>query len=171
MDEIGPYEVVVRVLGGAFFGGILGWESEVSEKPAGLRTNMLVAIGAATATLAALGLYNSLSGSRPAEQINSDPIRIISGVIGGLGFLGAGSIIQSRGEVQGITTAATIWVVGGIGIACGLGNYVLALTSAIITFVVLFVIGKFEVSSLAPENLQNSDRKSVQLKSENESEN
>ena len=118
-----------------------------------------------------LGLYNSLSGSRPAEQINSDPIRIISGVIGGLGFLGAGSIIQSRGEVQGITTAATIWVVGGIGIACGLGNYVLALTSAIITFVVLFVIGKFEVSSLAPENLQNSDRKSVQLKSENESEN
>ncbi|QEG36952.1 MgtC/SapB family protein [Bythopirellula goksoeyrii] len=162
MFDLEFYNILMRIVGAAACGGILGWEREVSDKPAGLRTNMLVAIGAATATLAALELYSGIAELYPGEKITSDPIRIISGVIGGLGFLGAGAIIQSRGQVQGMTTAATIWVVGGIGVACGLGNYALAITSVIITFVVLFIIGKFEVSTLAPKSVQENNSGSAE---------
>ncbi len=159
MKEVEIYDVVIRILSAALCGGLLGWEREVSDKPAGLRTNMLVAIGASTAALAALQLYHAIADTYPGKVVSADPVRIVSGVIGGLGFLGAGAIIQSQGQVQGMTTAATIWVVGGIGVACGLGNYLLAVTTVIVTFLVLYVIGKFEVSSLAPEPLQKNNRK------------
>ncbi len=158
MVEAGFYDVTLRLLGATLCGGILGWEREASDKPAGLRTNMLVAIGAATATLAALDLYSTISRNHPGENISVDPIRIISGVIGGLGFLGAGAIIQSQGQIQGMTTAATIWVVGGIGVACGLGKLSIALPAMLITFVVLYAIGKFEQSHLAPASLQKQNR-------------
>jgi len=157
VDDIDTVGLALRIGSAALCGGVLGWEREASDKPAGLRTNMLVAIGAATATIAALDLFASLA--RDAEgAVSSDPIRIISGVIGGLGFLGAGAILQSQGRIQGMTTAATIWVVGGVGIACGLGNFSLALVSVTISFVVLFVIGKFAQSEIAPESLQKSDQ-------------
>ncbi|QDS99487.1 MgtC/SapB family protein [Adhaeretor mobilis] len=156
MSDIDFTAISMRIVCAAACGGVLGWEREARDKSAGLRTNMLVAIGAATATIAALDLYASLPGEAPGG-ISSDPIRIISGVIGGLGFLGAGAIMQSRGRVEGMTTAATIWVVGGIGVACGLGNYALALPVVIIALVVLFAIGKFAHSQLAPESLQKDD--------------
>lgn len=148
MTEVDFVEIVPRILSAAVCGGILGWERESHKKPAGLRTNMLVAIGAATATLAALDLFAEITGNGE-RSMPADPVRIVSGVIGGLGFLGAGAIIQSRGEVQGMTTAATIWVVGGIGVACGIGNFQLAFSAVGITFLVLFGLGKLEIRHLS----------------------
>lgn len=156
MEGLDFYDIVLRIGSATLCGGVLGWEREARDKPAGLRTNMLVAIGAATATIAAMDLYASLS-SESSGGNSGDPIRIISGVIGGLGFLGAGAILQSGGRIQGMTTAATIWVVGGLGVACGLGNFALALPVVAISFIVLFAIGKLEQSLIDPENLDQKD--------------
>lgn len=153
MTEVELVDIILRILAAAACGAILGWDREASDKPAGLRTNMLVAIGSAAAALAALDLFTEIS-LQSEGKVPTDPIRIISGVIGGLGFLGAGAIIQSQGRVRGMTTAAAIWVVGGIGVACGLGNFQLAFTTVVITFFVLFALGKFKHSNLAPESVQ-----------------
>src|SRR5690606_12613597 len=115
MTEVELVDIILRILAAAACGAILGWDREASDKPAGLRTNMLVAIGSAAAALAALDLFTEIS-LQSEGKVPTDPIRIISGVIGGLGFLGAGAIIQSQGRVRGMTTAAAIWVVGGIGV-------------------------------------------------------
>src|SRR5690606_19676394 len=123
-------------------GGILGWEREEQRKPAGLRTHMMVALGAASVTMAAL--YLTHPGVLQGDIFRIDPTRVIEGVIGGIGFLGAGSIIQSRGSVEGITTAASIWVAGSLGVAAGLGLYVLALLTVIFALVILRLIGMLE---------------------------
>ncbi|QDT15764.1 MgtC/SapB family protein [Alienimonas californiensis] len=143
MEELTLGEIVVRILSAAGIAGVLGWEREVHDKPAGLRTNMMVAIGAATVTLVTIELCLSLSVF-PNDGIRADPVRAVSGVIGGLGFLGAGAIIQSRGDVRGMTTAATIWVVGGLGVACGFGHYRVAVTAAITALGVLLAAGRLE---------------------------
>jgi putative Mg2+ transporter-C (MgtC) family protein len=115
--------------------GILGWERETLEKPAGFRTFMLVGIGSTAFTLVTMQLYAEVDTG--SGRIGADPIRIVSGVIGGLGFLGAGTIIQSAGGVRGITTAAMIWVTGSIGVACGLGQYGTAVATVLLSYVVL----------------------------------
>lgn len=111
---------------------------------------MLISIGAAVVTLTALKLSHDVA-QESADHGFADPVRIISGVIGGLGFLGAGAIIQARGHVHGMTTAATIWVVGGIGVACGLAYYGIAITSALTSLLVLQPLRRFEHSKIAPE--------------------
>jgi putative Mg2+ transporter-C (MgtC) family protein len=115
--------------------GIVGWERESQEKPAGFRTFMLVGLGSAAFTLLTMQLYEQIS--TPDGRLGADPIRIVSGVIGGLGFLGAGTIIQSGGTVRGITTAATVWVTGSIGVACGLGLYAIAVVTVVIAYFIL----------------------------------
>lgn len=115
--------------------GIVGWERESHEKPAGLRTFMLVGIGSAAFTLVTMQLYEQVS--TPSGRLGADPIRIVSGVIGGLGFLGAGSIIRRGAGVQGITTAATIWVTGSVGVACGLEHYTIAIVTVILSYFIL----------------------------------
>ncbi len=79
----------------------------------------------------------------PSARIDP-PTRIVEGVIGGIGFLGAGSIIQSRGNVQGITTGASIWVSGAIGVACGLGTLALASMVTVLSLIIVVVLGRFE---------------------------
>ncbi|MGH9340772.1 MAG: MgtC/SapB family protein [Acidobacteriota bacterium] len=78
------------------------------------------------------------------EEARIDPLRVIEGVIGGIGFLGAGSIIQSRGSVEGITTAATIWIVGAIGVACGMGYYIIAILTVSLAWLILTVLVRLE---------------------------
>jgi putative Mg2+ transporter-C (MgtC) family protein len=117
--------VVIGRLGlSVLMGAALGWDREMRQKPAGLRTHMLVALGAAGFTL--LGLEFVAAGPQTTGAGNVDVLRVIQGIIGGIGFLGAGAIIHGRGEVAGMTTAAGIWVTAAIGIACGLGELVLA---------------------------------------------
>jgi putative Mg2+ transporter-C (MgtC) family protein len=117
-------------------GGAIGLEREYSQHPAGLRTNILICVGAA--------LIMELSMRVGGPSVNADPGRIAAQVVSGIGFLGAGAIIQSRGAVRGLTTAATIWVVAGIGLAIGAGEQLAAIGSTILVLMVLVVLGHFE---------------------------
>lgn len=127
-------------------GALLGWEREHEKKPAGLRTHMMVSLGSASVMLATVGVL--APGLFPNDYVRLDPTRVIAGVVGGIGFLGAGTIIRSRGSVAGITTAASIWVTGAIGVACGLGAHSLALLTGIGAFLVLRVVGAVEARLL-----------------------
>ncbi len=114
-------------------GGAIGLEREYSQHPAGLRTNILICVGAA------LIMELSVRVAGPSEV--ADPGRIAAQVVSGIGFLGAGSIIQSRGAVRGLTTAATIWVVAAIGLAIGAGEHLAAVGSTVLVLIVLIVLG------------------------------
>jgi putative Mg2+ transporter-C (MgtC) family protein len=128
-------QVLLQLGIAAGLAGIVGWERESQEKPAGFRTFMLVGLGSAAFTLVTMELYDQVN--TPSGRVGADPIRIVSGVIGGLGFLGAGTIIQAGTNVRGITTAATVWVTGSIGVACGLGYYAIAIVTVILAYAIL----------------------------------
>jgi putative Mg2+ transporter-C (MgtC) family protein len=136
--------IAVRIALAALLGALLGWEREARDKPAGLRTHMLVSIGSATFTLLGFETTAELSDHAGEGHEGVDPTRIIQGIVGGLGFLGAGSIIKARGseDVMGLTTAASVWFTGALGVACGMGAYLLALISAVLGLVVLSVLGR-----------------------------
>jgi putative Mg2+ transporter-C (MgtC) family protein len=137
-----PWDLALRLLIATIAGGLIGWEREKHDKPAGLRTHMLVSLGAATIISGALELCSEIG--IPESAIRLDPIRALAGIIGGVGFLGAGSIIQSRGSVSGITTAASIWVSAAIGTCSGMGLYKLAILCGLLTISVLWGLGKLE---------------------------
>ncbi len=142
-DLIPPPESIWRLLMAAVVGAVLGWNRERSGKPAGLRTHMLVSLGAATFMVAGVDYIAEL-GPSEKDWLRMDPLRIVYGIIGGVGFLGAGSIIESRGSVRGLTTAATIWVSAAAGTACGLGLYGVAGTSVLLAVLVLSFVGVIE---------------------------
>jgi len=137
---VSPLLLVIRLSLAALLGALFGWEREASDKPAGLRTHMLVSIGAATFTL--LGFETGAELAARFGESGLDPTRIVQGIVGGLGFLGAGSIIKSRNadDVTGITTAASVWFTGALGVACGMGAFLLAGISALLGFLVLTVL-------------------------------
>lgn len=138
MLELSFQHILLRLGAAILLGGLLGLERELSGKPAGLRTHMLVALGAAAFSVVTLEVYAAV-----AEQATrADPLRIVEGIIGGIGFLGAGTIIRSRGSVEGITTAASIWVVGGIGLACGVGLFPEAAVISVLALIIVSVMGR-----------------------------
>jgi putative Mg2+ transporter-C (MgtC) family protein len=139
-----PLETIFQLLMAIAAGALIGWEREKRDKPAGLRTHMLVSLGAAAFMIGALEFTQAFEDENPAIRL--DPMRVLAGIIGGVGFLGAGTIIQSRGSVRGITTAASIWVSAAIGTCCGMRLYELAVTSGIVALAVLWVIGFLEHS-------------------------
>ena len=142
METPSALEMLLRAVLAVLGAGALGWERERYGKPAGLRTQMMVGLGAAVFTMVSLQVYlDSLHGPASAHF---DLLRTIAGIIGGIGFLGAGTIIQARGSVKGITTASTIWVVGAFGIACGLGYYFLAGVNLALALVILVAFGRLE---------------------------
>jgi putative Mg2+ transporter-C (MgtC) family protein len=120
MLPISDLEIIGRLLLAAFLGFIIGLERELAGQPAGERTHALASLGAATFTLASLIAFQ-----------DPEPARVAAGVVTGLGFLGAGMILkEGRQGVQGLTTAAGIWAVGGIGLSIGAGLYLLGIASA-----------------------------------------
>src|SRR6187551_3477696 len=127
-------EVALRLLVAMAIGALIGWDRERADKPAGLRTHMLVALGSASFTLLGFEVGDHLA---PKTGDGFDPTRVLQGVIGGIGFLGAGAIIQNRGHVSGITTAASVWVAGALGSAAGVGAFVLAVFTCLFSFAVL----------------------------------
>lgn len=134
--------VLIRLFAACVLTMLIGWERERKNKPAGLRTHMLVGLGAAAFFLISIEL--ALGPLKDAEGLSPDPTRIFQGVITGIGFLGAGAIIQGRGEVRGLTTGAGIWVAGAIGLACGGGYFVIAGVITVFTIVILFIVGYAE---------------------------
>ncbi len=142
-----PYwEVAARLAAALVGGALLGIERESKSKPAGLRTNMLVSVGAAATMLLTLDLCREVAEFALENDLkkvyvpNLDPLRTVAGVIGGIGFLGAGSIFKSGKDVEGITTAAAIWVSGAIGLACGAGRFSIAATTVVLSLIILAVV-------------------------------
>ena len=129
---------LVRCGAAALCGGIIGLERELKKKPAGFRTNILICVGAAMYMAVGLLLVDE------AGQAFTDPARIAAQVVTGIGFLGAGCIIQQRDRIKGLTTAATIWVVAAIGIVAGAGFPILAFIAAILVLLILGVLGAIE---------------------------
>lgn len=128
---------MVRCGVAAFCGAMIGLEREFKKKPAGFRTNILICVGSSIYMCVGLLIVN-------AGGAEGDPARIAAQVVTGIGFLGAGSIIQSGGRVTGLTTAATIWVVASIGLVAGAGFPIVATVAAVMVVLTLLVLGRFE---------------------------
>jgi putative Mg2+ transporter-C (MgtC) family protein len=128
-------DLCLRLTLAAILSAMVGIDRERHDHPAGLRTHILVGIGAALFTV--LSIYGFPSGDRE---------RVASQVVVGIGFLGAGAIVQSKSKlnIKGMTTAAGIWAVAAVGMACGTGTYILAVFSAILIWFVLSIVGRIE---------------------------
>jgi len=123
-------EMVLRLLLAAALGAIIGYQRERAGKPAGLRTHVLICVGAALFTITSLYGFGAAA----------DPARIAAGIVAGIGFLGAGAIIRrDEGLVAGLTTAATIWAVASIGLAVGVGLYLISAVTTAIALIVLLL--------------------------------
>jgi putative Mg2+ transporter-C (MgtC) family protein len=129
-----PLDLTLRLLLAAGLGAAIGLERELHRKPAGLRTNILIAVGAALFTTLSVHLAG----------VGGTPDRIAAQIVTGVGFLGAGAILHSGVTVQGMTTAATIWVNAAVGMAVGAGEYVMAAVATGITLVVLALLAPLE---------------------------
>ena len=131
-------EVLLKLVLSISLGGLIGLEREASQKPAGFRTNILVCVGSAMMMTLAVLLVRSSSGT--TDTI----VRMAAGVITGVGFLGAGTILQSRGNIAGLTTASTLWLVAGLGLVIGAGYYIPALLFTGVTIATLILFRKVE---------------------------
>lgn len=127
-------ELLLQLVLAVLLGGAVGLERELSGKPAGLRTNILICVGATLFTVLSL----RLAGDR------GDPARIAAQILPGVGFIGAGTILHARGSISGLTSAATIWVVAAIGMALGGGAFVEALGTTLLVMVILQGLGSLE---------------------------
>ena len=135
------YDVGVRLLMATLIGSGIGLDREVRHKPAGLKTHALVSLGAALLTVIIVR-----TGPQSFEHVDAIS-RVIQGIIAGVGFLGGGAILKSSGEheiVHGMTTAASIWLVASLGIACGAGQWAAALMACVIALLILIVGNRFE---------------------------
>jgi putative Mg2+ transporter-C (MgtC) family protein len=132
-------DLLVKLLLAVLLGGIIGFEREIAGKPAGLRTNILICIGACL-----LMDMSTRIGLLPSGERIGDPARIAAQVVSGVGFLGAGTIMQSQGVVTGLTSAATIWVVAAIGMTVGAGYYVEGVGAGLLVTFVLAGLGSLE---------------------------
>ncbi len=135
--------VVVRLLAAMVLGGLIGWERHLHNKPAGMRTHMMIALAACVFTLAALGMIASDWGAQ-AASVKFDPLRLIAAVTSGVAFLAAGTIINARGHIHGLTTGAGMWLAGALGMAAGAGQIPLAALATVMALVVLWLLRKVE---------------------------
>jgi putative Mg2+ transporter-C (MgtC) family protein len=141
LNNFGQIErVLLRVIAATLLGAVVGFEREKAGKSAGLRTHILVSLGTAMVVLACAGSLMSMDGLS----------RVIQGIVTGVGFIGAGSILKLEQEhrIRGLTTAAGLWVTAAIGIACGLGTIGLALIATVMTLIVLRVLQAIEAHAI-----------------------
>ncbi|TSE08981.1 MgtC/SapB family protein [Mesorhizobium intechi] len=132
-----PFPVIAaRLLLATLYGAVIGFEREWRNRPAGLRTHILVCVAAATFGILTIEIVHAPMFAQ--ESVKVDPIRVVEAVTAGVAFLAAGSILFSRGEVHGLTTGAGMWLAGAIGVACGLGLWQVA---GLATLIVLIVAG------------------------------
>lgn len=139
-------DILIKILISILLGALIGIERERRNRPAGLRTHVLVSLGSALFTITSIQFSKMYGGV--------DPSRVAANIVTGIGFLGAGTIMREGLTVRGLTTAATIWVSSAIGLACGMGYYLPAVITSISTFLVLILLrnleferfGKFEVN-------------------------
>jgi len=137
------YEMAIRLVAAVFCGAIVGFDRQRRGHAAGLRTHMLVALGSAAFAIISILVAEEYNPRFP-DSPPVDPLRNISYIIGGIGFLCAGVIIQSRGRVLGLTTATGIWTVAAIGSAAGLGFYSLVVFTTVLAFLTLSILKRIE---------------------------
>lgn len=155
LADVGQIErVLLRVITATLLGAVIGFEREKAGKPAGLRTHILVCLGTCIIVLACAGGRMDLAGLS----------RVIQGIVTGIGFIGAGSILKldEERDIQGLTTAAGIWMTAAIGIACGLGTLGLALISMVLTLIALWVLRVMEARALARGESKRADKEKKQ---------
>jgi len=137
------WNMILRVFVAFVLGGVIGWERQRQRRPAGLRTHILVAAGAACFTVASIYGFDGTGTNR-------DPARLAAQIVSGIGFLGAGVIFRAHGSVRGLTTAASIWVVAAVGVLAGQGLYWLGAFATLLTWFVLRVLKVAERPSARP---------------------
>lgn len=130
--------VTIEIIMATLFAGFIGYEREYHGHAAGLRTHIIVSTGAC------LIMIISIQGPMLGNVVGRDPARLAAQVVSGIGFLGAGTIIQTGTDIKGLTTAATIWLVGGIGLACGCGFFSGALITTLVSIITLLFLTRLE---------------------------
>jgi putative Mg2+ transporter-C (MgtC) family protein len=132
------WEIIIKLVLAMVFGGIIGLEREIGNRPAGFRTHTLVCMGSVLVMMTSEFLLEAYASNPP------DPARLGAQVISGIGFLGAGTILKDGSRVRGLTTAASLWVVACIGLAIGVGFYLGALAATLLSYITLVLLKKFE---------------------------
>ncbi len=146
-------QIFIRLFLSLILGGLIGLERQIHRRTAGLRTHILVSLGSCLIMLTSLYIFDIYK-----NQVPLDPARIAAGVITGIGFLGAGTIIRESEGIKGLTTAASLWVVAGIGLACGCGFYSAALFSSVLAFITLFFLRYPERLMFGTEEQENNKK-------------
>lgn len=134
------FQIFIRLGLAILVGGIIGFEREAKSRPAGMRTHILVVLGSTVIAMIQLEASEwalNLALTTGQDAVRSDPVRLIAQVVSGIGFLGAGTIIFNKGKLTGLTTAASLWAIAALGIAIGMGFYMIAIPAAVAMFVVL----------------------------------
>jgi putative Mg2+ transporter-C (MgtC) family protein len=132
-------QVIFRLILSVLLSGLIGLERQLHRRTAGLRTHILVSLGSCLIMLTSIYVFDIYK-----DLVPLDPARIAAGVITGIGFLGAGAIMREKTEIRGLTTAASLWVVAGIGLAIGVGFYSAGVFAAILALVTLFFLRRLE---------------------------
>ena len=145
LEFVGPAEFMVRILVAAALGGLVGLERDMHGRAAGLRTHLLVSLGAAVFTVASVQLAE-VNVLKFGAQTPADAGRVAAQIVSGIGFLGAGAILKEGLSIRGLTTAACLWVVAGIGMASGAGDYALAIGATAAALCALVFLKNFERS-------------------------
>ena len=151
MDTLGlanfDYTIFVRVLSSVLLGFAIGLEREITNKYAGLRTNILVCLGACVFTIISIHGFPMVSVT--GEEFGTrDTARVAAQVVTGIGFIGAGTVLRNGPIVLGLTTAATLWIAASIGMACGAGMYIVAIVGTILSIITLVSVRVFEKNVL-----------------------
>ncbi|MCK5746455.1 MAG: MgtC/SapB family protein [Oricola sp.] len=145
------WQIFLRMFTACVFGFAIGFDREYRGRPAGLRTNMLTALAASVFAIIAIEMIHALG--EEGERTQLDPIRVVEAVTAGVAFLAAGTIIQSRGSVKGLTTGAGMWLSGAVGLACGAGFLAVGFIATVLAIIILIPLDKVE------ERLPRRDRK------------
>lgn len=138
------WDMALRLLMSSVLGGLIGLEREVHGRPAGFRTHLLVSLGSCLFVLSSIYIYKLYGNFSGVVPVGVDPARIAAQVVTGIGFLGAGAIIREKASIRGLTTAACLWVAAAVGLACGVGMYVTAISVTVLSLFSLLLLKKVE---------------------------
>ena len=162
IPALGGWDALLRLTFACALGGVIGFERELRDREAGIRTHLLVSLGSALFTIvSAYGFHEFLTNG--GNIVRADPSRIAAQIVTGIGFLGAGAIIREGLSIRGLTTAATLWVVAAIGMACGAGYYWPAAAATVLTLIALWplrLLAYHLIDRIKPEE----NRLTVELK-------
>lgn len=146
LETLSEVEATGRFILAAILGALIGFDRERMNKAAGIRTHMLVAMGAALFMVGTqLFIQDVSTNVVDPSPIRLDPVAVIAGIVTGVGFIGAGQIFHDRGGVQGLTSAAGIWATAGIGMLVGMGHYIVPVIATILVFLIIAVLGRFDL--------------------------